>query len=113
MPNNEWHVIAFTNDGVTGLQTLYMDPGSAGEVTLNGGLGTGGGMDQAINLLIGTANNGGSFNGQLDRVTAYDTLRTPAQLAAAATAPPVPEPTAFLAIASGAAMLLGLRPRRS
>lgn len=113
VPNNEWHVIAFTNDGATGLQTIYLNPGSAGEVTLNGGAGTAGAMDQAINLLIGTANNKGSFNGQLDRVTAYNTLRTPAQLAAAATAAPVPEPTAFLAVASGAAMLLGLRRRRS
>ncbi|MEO7317376.1 MAG: LamG-like jellyroll fold domain-containing protein [Chthoniobacteraceae bacterium] len=114
VPNNQWHVIAFTNDGATGLQTIYIDPGTTGEISMSGGSPNNtGGMDRTINLLIGTAANGGSFNGQLDRITAYDTLRTPAQLAAAATAAPVPEPTAFLAVASGTAMLLGLRRRRS
>ncbi len=111
VPDNEWHVIAFTNDGTTGTQTIYLDPGSATESVLSGGDGTGGAMQTAINLLIGTANNGGSFIGQMDRVTAYDTLQTPAELGAAAT---VPEPATFVALASGAGLLLmGRRRRRS
>ena len=111
--NGQWHVLAFTNDGPGGTQTIYLDPGTGSEVTATGAGGAGGGMQTAINLLIGTANNGGSFNGQMDRVTTYAEVRTPAQIAAAATAAPVPEPTAFVAVASGAAMLLGLRRRRS
>ncbi|MEO8354204.1 MAG: LamG-like jellyroll fold domain-containing protein [Chthoniobacteraceae bacterium] len=110
VPNNQWHVIAFTNDGTTGTQTIYLDPGSASEMMASGGTGVFGTFDVAIDLLIGTGGLGGSFSGQLDRITAYDTLRTPAEIAFAAT---IPEPVTLVALASGTGLLLMRRRRRS
>ena len=109
VPNGQWHVLAYTND-TAGVQTIFLDPGTPSQVNLSNGAATNGQMNTAINLLIGTAPNGGSFSGQMDRVYTYDSIRTPEQIAAAAV---VPEPTTFLALASGATVLLGLRRRRS
>ncbi len=110
VPNNQWHVIAFTNDGATGTQTIFLDPGSPSEMMASGGTGVFGVFDVAINLLIGTAGNGGSFSGQLDRVTAYDTVQTAQEIGLAAT---IPEPGTLVALASGTGLLLMRRRRRS
>src|SRR5258705_232776 len=66
-----WHHVAYTNDGAAGNQAIYLDGVQVAGVGVAppnnvSAPGTGGGMDVNQNIFIGTANNGGSFSGQLD-----------------------------------------------
>jgi hypothetical protein len=88
-----WHHVAYTNDAA-GLQQIYVD----GVPQITGGAGTAGAMDLALNLLIGTSNNGGSFSGGVDEIKIYDQLLTQAQIQQAAVIP-VPEPSSIALIA--------------
>lgn len=98
--NGVWHHVAYTNDGATGLQQIYVD----GVVQVSGGAGTAGGMDTTLNLLIGTSNNGGSFSGGVDEIKIYNQLLTQAQIQQAAVIP-VPEPSSIALLGLGGLFL--------
>jgi hypothetical protein len=67
-------------------------------------------MDTTHNLLIGTANNGGSFAGQLDEVKVFNTQLSVTEIQAAMA---VPEPTSIAAVLVGGISLLMTRRRRA
>ena len=88
-----WHHVVFTNTAGTNEQRIYVDG------LLNGGpagAGASGGYtaNAAVNLLIGTSGNSGSYRGLMDDVRVYDEVLSDAQILAWS----VPEP-------SGAALL--------
>jgi hypothetical protein len=68
-----WHHVAYTND-TAGTQSIFVD----GVQVANGATGTGGGMDNSLNILIGTSNNGGSFSGMVDEIKMYNEVLTAA-----------------------------------
>lgn len=98
-----WHHVAYQNDGAGGTQSLYFD----GVLRATGGAGTSGQMSTALNVLIGTAANSGSFNGQLDEVRIYDTALTQTEIQAAMAV--VPEPTSIALLAFGTGLMLRRR----
>ena len=92
--------MAWTNAN-DGTQQIFVDGVSVGGP---GGGGSFGSFNSDNNLLIGTSGNDGSFNGLLDEVKVFDTLLTPAEIAAASVI--VPEPSALVLGLLGAAGLL-------
>jgi Concanavalin A-like lectin/glucanases superfamily len=103
--NGVWHHIAYTNNSA-GTQSIYRD----GVLVASGATGTGGSMNTATTLAIGTSRNAGSFSGFLDEVRVYDTELTPAEITAALTVAPEPGTTALTGLLTVAA-LLGRRRR--
>jgi len=104
-----WHHVAYTNDAV-GNQSIYYD----GQLVAGpgGSNGTGGAMDNNVNVLIGSANNGGSFNGQLDEIKIFDTLLSQGEINAAMQVAAAPEPGTAGVIAIAGLMFGGLSRRR-
>ena len=101
-----WHHIAWTNTAGDGLQTIYVDgaevgSGSAGNFGAYGGNG-------GEALLIGSGNNGGSFNGDLDDVRVYDEVLSVDQIEALATVA-IPEPTSGILLSLASLALLRRR----
>jgi hypothetical protein len=99
-----WHHVAYTNT-TDGTQSMFVD----GIQVANGATGVGGLMDTAVNVLIGSSNNGGSFSGQLDEIKMYNEVLNASQIQAASI---VPEPASFGLIAMGAGTVVLLRRRR-
>jgi len=92
-----WHHVAYTND-TAGTQQIYFD----GNLVVGpGATGTGGSMDLSQLVLIGSSNNGGSFNGMVDEVKVFNTVLTPAEIQSARTVVPEPASIALLAIGGG------------
>ncbi len=101
-----WHHVAWTNTAGDGLQTIYVDGvevGSGGGGGSFGGYGGNGGQT----LLIGSSNNKGSFNGDLDDVRVYNEVLSGAQIAALATV--IPEPTSGILLSLASLALLRRR----
>jgi hypothetical protein len=101
-----WRHVAFTNTAA-GFQEIFVDGVSV--ASGNGNVNpTAGGMDLALNVLIGTSGNGGSFTGRLDEIKIYNEALTAAQIQQASV---IPEPATagLLALGAGA---LGLMARR-
>jgi len=104
-----WHHVAYTNDGPSGNQSIYLD----GNLVVGpGAAGAGGQMDIAQNILIGTSNNGGSFSGQLDEVKIFNTLLSQSEIQAAMQVAAAPEPGTAGVIAIAGLMFGGLSRRR-
>ena len=100
-----WHHVAYTNDA-TGAQSIYFD---GNLVAGPGAVGAVGGMPINNLLAIGTANNGGSFNGILDEVKVFNRLLSEAEIEQQMV---VPEPTGIAVLAAAAGMGLACRRRR-
>lgn len=104
-----WHHVAFTNNAA-GFQEVFVDGVSRG----GGANGTNNGSFPSASLILGTASPGdSSFDGLVDEVKIFDTTLTASEIVDASQVAPVPEPSTFLALTGGAAMLLGLRRRRA
>jgi len=104
-----WHHVAYTNDGPSGNQSIYFD---GNLVAGPGAAGAGGQMDNTINVLIGTSNNGGSFSGQLDEIKIFNTLLSQADIQSAMQVAAAPEPGTAGVIAIAGLMFGGLSRRR-
>jgi hypothetical protein len=103
-----WHHVAYTNETGSGLQSIYFDGNLvAGPAGSNG---VGGAMDVSKLLLIGTSNNGGSFNGLIDEVKVFDSQLSQAQIQAASVV--VPEPTSLAVMMLSGLGVFALRRRR-
>ncbi|CAN5402353.1 hypothetical protein BH23VER1_BH23VER1_12750 [soil metagenome] len=76
---NEWRHVAYTHQGSTGIQAVFVDGVQIGQGA--GGGATENPLDQ--NLLIGTSLNGGSYVGLLDEVKVFDELLDAASIKAA------------------------------
>lgn len=101
-----WHHVAYTNDGLGQMQSIYFD----GNLAVGPGAPGAGAMDVSKLLLIGTSNNGGSFNGQLDEVKVFDSELSQAQIQAASVV--IPEPTSLAVMALSGLGVFLLRRRR-
>ena len=107
----EWHHVAYTNDGPSGVQTIYVD----GDQLHTGAGGSFGGFNNNLAefLRIGIARNNGSFNGMMDEVRVFDARLTEAQIEQYASGAIIPEPASALLGAVGVAGLLYRRRRPS
>ena len=101
-----WHHVAWTNTAGSNEQSIYVD----GVLAVSGGAGASGGYgaNGGQTLLIGTSNNGGSFNGDLDDVRVYDEVLSAAQIADLATVA-IPEPTSGILLSLASLALLRRR----
>ncbi|MCH1508876.1 MAG: LamG domain-containing protein [Akkermansiaceae bacterium] len=98
-----WHHVTWTNTAGSNEQSIYVD----GVLAVSGGAG-GYGANGGQTLLIGTSNNGGSFNGDLDDVRVYDEVLSAAQIADLATVA-IPEPTSGILLSLASLALLRRR----
>jgi hypothetical protein len=100
-----WHHVAWTNTAGSNEQSIFVD----GVLAISGGAGGSGGYggNGGQTLLVGSSNNGGSFNGDLDDVRVYDEVLSGAQIEALATA--IPEPTSGILLSLASLALLRRR----
>ena len=101
-----WHHFAYTNNGPGQAQSIYMD----GNLVVGPGAPGAGAMDINKLLLIGTSNNGGSFNGGIDEVKVFNSELTQAQIQAASVV--IPEPGSLAVVMLSGLGVLALRRRR-
>ncbi len=101
-----WHHVTWTNTAGSNEQSIYVD----GQLVVSGAAGGTGGYSAngGQTLLIGTSNNGGSFNGDLDDVRVYDEVLSAAQIADLATVA-IPEPTSGILLSLASLALLRRR----
>ncbi|CAN5394789.1 hypothetical protein BH23VER1_BH23VER1_13310 [soil metagenome] len=101
----DWLHVAFTNDGATGSQEIFVNgvsiagPGADANTAL---------LVPTKDLLIGTSGNGGSFSGLIDEVKIFDTQLSQAEIVAASV---IPEPTA-ISLAVGVLGIAAILRRR-
>jgi len=103
-----WNHVAYTNTAA-GTQEIFVNgvmiasgPGNATNPTT-------GGMSTALNVLIGTSGNAGSFTGALDEIKVYNQVLTAAQIQQASV---IPEPSSAALLAMSAVGLTGMLRRR-
>ncbi len=100
---NQWYNLAVTRSGST--YTFYADGASIGTATDTGAI-----PDASASLTIAQVEGIGFFNGRLDEIQIYDRALSQNEIQSLAA---VPEPSAWLLLATGLLGLLGYGWRRN